>query len=179
MLLAVMILLDIQIFAQNHEATESIKTDINHNNIVDDIHASNNKILIDIDHKKFTLSYELLGFEHLSELSFKKGVLVISGYNDGTGAYTWTYKFRANKAGKMELIGYDDFNKWVSGNITTSFNAITGIFKVMNQEYNHDSNVMETTKHTGKLQWPKMFLTSLTQKDITKLQNINAPYMPK
>ena len=138
-LLSALIFLDIQMNAQNQDAIEAIKTDINQNKIVDDIRAVNNKILIDLDHKKYTLSYELLGFEHLSELSFKKGILLISGYNDGTGAYTWTYKFRANKAGKMELIGYDDFNKWVSGNLTTSYNAITGSFLVIQEEYNHDS----------------------------------------
>ncbi len=77
---------------------------------------------------------------------------------------------------KIELIGYDDFNKWVSGNITTSINTITNKWEVVLEEYNHTSETMETTKHTGKISIRKIGLTDLNEQDINKLTAIGMKY---
>jgi hypothetical protein len=109
-----------------------LKVDINNNGQIDVIKPITNSLQLNIDNKNYSISYDLLGFEFLSELSFANNILIISGYNSGTGAYNWTYKFRNNKLTKrIELIGYDDFNKWVSGNITTSINTITNKYEVL------------------------------------------------
>lgn len=110
---------------QNNLRIRTLKADLNANGKIDLIKPSATALELNIDNKNFTISYELLGFEILSKLSFDKNILTITGYNSGTGAYSWTYKFRANKlTKKIELIGYEDFNKWVNGNITTSINTI-------------------------------------------------------
>jgi hypothetical protein len=113
----------------------------------------------------------------LSELSFTNNILTISGYNSGSGAYSWTYKFRHNKlTKKIELIGYDDFNKWVSGNISTNINTITNKWEVILEEYNHTKEIMETTKHTGKISIRKIGLTDIKELDINKLIEIGKKY---
>jgi hypothetical protein len=141
------------------------------------IKPSTNELKLSIDNKNYTISYELLGFEFLSELSFTNNILTISGYNSGSGAYSWTYKFRHNKlTKKIELIGYDDFNKWVSGNISTNINTITNKWEVILEEYNHTKEIMETTKHTGKISIRKIGLTDIKELDINKLIEIGKKY---
>ena len=99
---------------QNDLEIKTLKADINSNGQIDVIKPSIYELTLNIDNKSYTISYGLLGFEFLSELSFTNNILTISGFNSGTGAYSWTYKFRNNKlTKKIELIGYDDFNKWV------------------------------------------------------------------
>ena len=156
---------------------KTLKVDINANGQIDVIKPSTNGLELNIDNKRYTISYELLGFEFLSELSFTNNILTISGYNSGTGAYSWTYKFRNNKlTKKIELIGYDDFNKWVSGNITTSINTITNKYEVILEEYNHTKQEMETTKHTGKISIRKIGLTDIKEQDINKLTAVGMKY---
>ena len=154
-----------------------LKTDINANGQIDVIKPKTNELALNIDNRNYTISYELLGFEFLSELSFTNNILTISGYNSGSGAYSWTYKFRNNKlTKKIELIGYDDFNKWVSGNIITSINTITNKWEVVLEEYNHTKEIMETTKHTGKISIRKIGLTDIKVQDINKLTAIGMKY---
>ena len=156
---------------------KTLKADINANGQIDVIIPRTNELALNIDNRNYTISYELLGFEFLYELSFTNNILTISGYNSGTGAYSWTYKFRNNKlTKKIELIGYDDFNKWVSGNITTSINTITNKWEVILEEYNHTKEIMDTTKHTGKISIRKIGLTDIKEKDITKLTAIGMKY---
>lgn len=156
---------------------KTLKADINANGQIDVIKPRPNELALNIDNRNYSIAYELLGFEFLSELSFTNNVLTIAGYNSGTGAYSWTYKFRNNKlTKKIELIGYDDFNKWVSGNITTSINTITNKWEVVLEEYNHTSETMETTKHTGKISLRKIGLTDLNEQDINKLTAIGMKY---
>ncbi|MPV86432.1 hypothetical protein [Ostreibacterium oceani] len=155
----------------------TLKADINSNGQIDIITPSANELHLNIDNKNHTISYDLLGFEFLSELSFANNILTISGYNGGTGLYSWTYKFRNNQSTKkIELIGYDDFNKWVSGSISTSINTITNRWEVILKEYNHAKETMETTKHTGKISIRKVGLTDITEKDINKLTGIGMTY---
>jgi hypothetical protein len=178
------ILISIFIFAiffskaqQTENAVKSLKADINANGQIDVITPNDSELTLKIDNKNYTISYELLGFEFLSELSFINNILTISGYNSGSGAYSWTYKFRNNKiSNKIELIGYDDFNKWISGNITSSINTITNKWEVILNEYNHTKEIMETTKHTGKISIRKVVLTSITKQDINKLAKIGMKY---
>lgn len=156
---------------------KTLKADINANGQIDVIKPSKEALKLNIDNKNYTIPYELLGFEFLSELSFTNNILTISGYNSGTGAYSWTYKFRNNKlTNKIELIGYDDFNKWVSGNITTSINTLTNKWRVVLEEYNHTKEIMETTKHTGKISIRKIGLTDIKEQDIKKLTEIGMKY---
>lgn len=156
---------------------KTLKADINANGQIDIIKPSGYELKLKIDNKSYTISYELLGFEFLSELSFKNNILTISGYNSGSGAYSWTYKFRNNKlTKKIELIGYDDFNKWVSGNVTTSINTITNKWEVILEEYNHTKGIMETTKHVGKISIRKIGLTDIKVQDINKLTGIGMKY---
>jgi len=156
---------------------KTLKADINANGQIDVIKPSTNELKLSIDNKNYTISYELLGFEFLSELSFTNNILTISGYNSGSGAYSWTYKFRHNKlTKKIELIGYDDFNKWVSGNISTNINTITNKWEVILEEYNHTKEIMETTKHTGKISIRKIGLTDIKELDINKLIEIGKKY---
>lgn len=156
---------------------KTIKADINTNGQIDIIKPYINELKLNIDNKNYTIKYELLGFEFLSELSFTNNILTISGYNSGTGAYSWTYKFRYNKlTKKIELIGYDDFNKWVSGNISTSINTITNKWEVIIEEYNHTKEIMETTKHKGKISIRKIGLTDIKKQDINELTGIGMKY---
>ena len=156
---------------------KAIKADINANGQIDVIKPNTYGLELNIDNKNYTISYELLGFEFLSELSFTNNILTISGYNSGTGAYSWTYKFRNNKfSKKIELIGYDDFNKWISGNITTSINTITNKYEVILEEYNDTKQEMETTKYVGKISIRKIGLTDIKEQDINKLTGIGMKY---
>jgi hypothetical protein len=163
--------------AQTDINIKPLKVDLNANGQIDVIKPSLDELILNIDNKSYTISYGLLGFEFLSELSFTNNILTISGYNSGTGAYSWAYKFRNNKlTKKIELIGYDDFNKWVSGNITTSINTITNKWEVILEEYNHTKEIMETTKHTGKISIRKIGLTDMKEQDIEKLTGIGMKY---
>ncbi|MBK9480871.1 MAG: hypothetical protein IPO02_02560 [Bacteroidetes bacterium] len=156
---------------------KTLKADLNANGQIDVISPNTYGLELNIDNKNYTISYELLGFEFLSELSFTNNILTISDYNSGTGAYSWTYKFRNNKlTKKIELIGYDDFNKWVSGNITTSINTITNKYEVILEEYNDTKQEMETTKYTGKISIRKIGLTDIKEQDINKLTGIGMKY---
>jgi hypothetical protein len=156
-----------------------LKVDINANGQVDIIQPRTKDLAMKIDNKNYTLAYERLGFEFLSALSFKNNVLTITGGNSGTGGYSWTYKFRNNKlTKKIELIGYDDFGKWVSGNITTSVNMLTSKWEVMVTELNHAKNVMDTTKHTGNISIKKIELTDIKDQDINKLWAVSQKYWP-
>ena len=113
-------------------------------------------------------------------LSFKNNILTIAGGNEGTGGWAWTYKFRNNKStNKLELIGYDDFNKWVSGNLTTSFNLITGQYEVIVAEYDEKKQDMVSTTHKGKKIVKKIILTQLRKQDLEKLGEIGIQYEPK
>jgi hypothetical protein len=114
--------------AQNNFGLKVIKKDINNNGIQDIIKPFNNYLEISIDNKKYKIDFENdFGFQNLTEIEFINNVLVVTGGNDGTGAWSFTYKFRNNKLkNKIELIGYDDFSKWVSGNRTTSINLVNG-----------------------------------------------------
>jgi hypothetical protein len=112
--------------SQAQYAPKTLKVDINNNAIVDLFKPINNSLEMTIDNKKYA----------------------IGGYMEGTGGYTYTYKFRNNKTtNKIELIGYDTFYKWPSGNINKSFNAITGQYEVIVEQYNENTEEMETTKH--------------------------------
>lgn len=163
--------------AQPDLNVNTLKVDINNNGKIDVLKPSTNCLKLIIDNKNYSISYELLGFEKLSDLSYKNNVLTISGFNDGTGGYEWTYKFRNNKLTKMiELIGYDDFNKWVSGNITTSINTITNKYIVLLEEFNVDKQDMETTKYTGNISIRKIGLTDIKQEDVNKLKGIGMKY---
>lgn len=162
---------------QNDLDIKTLKVDINVNGQIDIIKPTTNELKLNIDKNIYTISYELLGFEFLSELSFTNNIITISGYNSGTGAYSWTYKFRNNKlTRKIELIGYEDFNKWVSGNITTSINTITNKWEVILEEYNHTKEIMETTKHTGNISIRKIGLTDIKEQDIKILTGIGMKY---
>ena len=125
---------------QAQDALKTLKVDINNNAIVDIFKPTTNSLEMTIDNIKYAISFEKLGFERLSDLSFTNNVLTIGGYMDGTGGYTYTYKFRNNKTTKkIELIGYDTFYKWPSGNINKSFNAITGQYEVIVEQYNENT----------------------------------------
>ncbi|MBE0391151.1 hypothetical protein [Flavobacterium sp. PL002] len=166
--------------SEAQKADLSIKTlnvDLNANGLIDVIIPRTNELELKIDNKNYTIPYDLLGFEFLSQLSFRNNILIISGYNSGSGAYSWTYKFRNNKlTKKIELIGYDDFNKWISGNITTSVNTITNKWIVDLEEYNHANGIMESKKHTGKILIRKIDLTDIKKQDINKLTEIGMKY---
>jgi hypothetical protein len=167
----------LSLFAQDNTVIDPIKADINGNGQIDIITAGTESLKLSIDKKQYSIPYELLGFDLLSELSFQNNILKIRGYNSGSGAYSWTYKFRYNKqTKKIELIGYDDFNKWVSGSVSTSINTITNQWEVKLDQYNHDTDKMETTKHTGKITLRKIALTDIKQEDISKLNAIGMKY---
>ncbi|MEN9998872.1 MAG: hypothetical protein RI922_1862 [Bacteroidota bacterium] len=154
-----------------------LTADINSNGQTDVIKPGTNELALNIDNKNYTISYELLGFEFLSELSFTNNTLTISGFNSGTGAYSWTYKFRTNKSTKkIELIGYDDFNKWVSGNIASSINTLTNKWEVILEEYNPKKEVMETKKYSGEISIRKIGLTDIKEQDIKELTAIGMKY---
>jgi hypothetical protein len=72
---------------QNDLDIKTLQADINANGQIDVIKPNTNELKLNIDNKSYTISYELLGFEFLSELSFTNNILTISGYNSGTGTY--------------------------------------------------------------------------------------------
>ena len=162
---------------QTDSPIKTLKVDLNANGKIDIIKPTDTDLILTIDNKNDTISYELLGFEFLSELSFANHILTISGYNSGNGAYSWTYKFRNNKlTNKIELIGYDDFNKWVSGSMALSINTLTNKWEVVIEEYSHTKEKMITTKHTGKISIRKIGLTDIAEQDIAKLTEIGMRY---
>jgi hypothetical protein len=162
---------------QNSLDIQPLKADLNANGQLDIISPMSDCLNLKIDNKSYSMSYELLGFELLSELSFKNNILIISGFNSGSGYYNWTYKFRYNKeSNNIELIGYDDFNKWISGNISTSINTITNKFIVTLTEYNIETDKMETKEFSGKTAIRKIGLTDFKQEDFDKLSEIGMSY---
>ncbi len=162
---------------ENELDIKPLEADINLNGQTDVIKPGTNELALNIDNRDYSISYQLLGFEFLSELSFANDILTISGFNSGTGAYSWTYKFRSNKSTKkIELIGYEDFNKWVSGNIASSINTLTNKWEVILKEYNPKKEVMETKKYTGKISIRKIGLTDIKEQDINKLTGIGKKY---
>jgi hypothetical protein len=166
------------ILAQDEQKT--LKVNINNNAIIDIFRPTNNSLEMNIDNMKYSIPYEELGFERLSDLKFINNVLTIGGYMEGTGGYTYTYKFRNNKSSnKIELIGYDYFYKWATGNISKSFNAINGKYEVTVEKYIESKDEMETTKHEGKFELKKIILTSFKNSDLIKLDNIGKQYEPK
>ena len=44
------------------------------------------------------------------------------------------------------------------------------------EEYNHTKEIMETTKHTGKISIRKIGLTDMKEQDIEKLTGIGMKY---
>jgi hypothetical protein len=165
---------------QAQDALKTLKVDINNNAIVDIFKPTTNSLEMSIDNIKYSISFEALGFERLSDLSITNNVLKIGGYMDGTGGYTYTYKFRNNKnSNKIELIGYDSFYKWPSGNLNKSFNAITGNYEVIVQQYIEQKEEMETTKHVGKFELKKILLTNLKNSELEKLNTIGKQYEPE
>lgn len=121
-----------------------LRADINHNAITDVLRTTDSSLQMRIDGKSIQLGFDRLGFEEISQLSFKKNILTIRGGNDGTGAFTWTYKFRHNtKTNEIELIGFDSFSKWISGSITKSINLLTWQYEILLENYNHQTDQME------------------------------------
>lgn len=165
---------------QAQDSPKTLKVDINNNAIVDIFKPTSNSLEMNIDNIKYSISFEALGFERISDLSITNNVLTIGGYMDGTGGYTYTYKFRNNKnSNKIELIGYDSFYKWPSGNLNKSFNAITGNYEVIVEQYNEQKEEMETTKHVGKFEMQKILLTYLKNSELEKLNTIGKQYEPE
>jgi hypothetical protein len=165
---------------QAQDEPKTLKVNINNNAIIDIFKPTNNSLEMNIDNMKYSIPYEELGFEHLSDLKFINNVLTIGGYIEGTGGYTYTYKFRNNKSSnKIELIGYDYFYKWPSGSINKSFNAINGKYEVTVNQYIESKEEMETTKHEGKFELKKIILTSFKNSDLIKLDNIGKQYEPE
>jgi len=159
---------------------EPIRADVTGNAIVDLITHTDSSIIMILDNKKYNILFENLGFEHLSALSFKNNVLAIAGGNDGTGAYSWSYKFRRNvKTQKLELIGFDSFSKWVSGNITKSINLLTGQYEILLESYNHKKDAMDISKYTGKSAFKKVVLTEITAGSFDKLNEVGKQYTPQ
>jgi hypothetical protein len=165
---------------QAQDVRKTLKVDINNNSIVDIFKPTNNSLEMTIDNIKYSISFEELGFEWLSDLRFTNNVLTIGGYMEGTGGYTYKYKFRNNKnSNKIELIGYDSFYKWSTGFINKSFNAITGKYEVIVEQYIEKREKMETTKHEGKFELKKIILTSIKNSEMTKLTTIGKQYDPE
>ena len=166
--------------SQAQYAPKTLKVDINNNAIVDLFKPTTNSLEMTIDNIKYAISFEKLGFERLSDLSFTNNVLTIGGYMEGTGGYTYTYKFRNNKTTKkIELIGYDTFYKWPTGNINKSFNAITGQYEVIVEQYNENTEEMETTKHEGKFELKKIVLTTIKNSELDELNTIGKQFEPE
>jgi hypothetical protein len=164
---------------QNENRLKSIKTDINNNGVIDLIRPLNSDLELIIDGKKFKINYENdFGFENIGEVKYINNVITIISESQGTGLWTYTYKFRYNKAiNKIELIGYDDFNKWVSGNMTTSINLITGKYEVAVEEWNEQKQNHDKKLFTGKKTFKKIYLTELRQTELNKLSEIGLQYV--
>jgi hypothetical protein len=157
-----------------------LEIDINSNGMMNFVNAEGDGIEVNIDNKRMAISNERLGFQYLSDLKFINKTLLISGGNEGTGGFTWTYRFRYNKTLKqVELIGYDSFSKWVSGSITKSLNLLTGKYKVTVQEYNHAKKKMEATDYQGKFTKKRILLTQLKEGWAEELDNVGSEYAPQ
>ena len=157
-----------------------LKVDITGNSEIDILTPNDSSILMKIDKIKYEILLGNLGFESLSELSFKNNIITISGRNGGTGSFSWTYKFRHNsKSQKIELIGFDSFSKWVSGSITKSINLLTGKYEITLEEYNHEKDKMETSKYTGSSKFDKIVLTEVKEGTFDKLNEVGNQYAPQ
>jgi len=159
---------------------KSIKADITGNNEVDILAPNDSSIIMKIDNKKYEILIWNFGFESLSELTFKNKIITISGGNNGTGAFSWIYKFRHNsKTQKIELIGFDSFSKWVSGNITKSVNLVTEKYEIILEAYNYEKDKMEVSKFTGKAKFDKVALTEIKESSFDKLNELGQQYTPQ
>ncbi len=156
--------------------TKPIIVDINNNKIIDNISADAQQISILLDKVSYYISFEQLGFEYLTALNFKNKVLSITGRNDGTGGHTWVYKFRANAKHEMELIGYERYYKWVSGNVSKSYNVVTGKYFVTINKYDPFKEEMASTQYFGKSTVKGIYLLDITEKDLIALDNIGSYY---
>jgi hypothetical protein len=157
-----------------------LEIDINSNGMMDFVNAEGDGIEVNIDNKRTAISNERLGFQYLSDLKFINKTLLITGGNEGTGGFTWTYRFRYNKTLKqVELIGFDSFSKWVSGSITKSLNLLTGKYKVTVQEYNHTAKKMEATDYQGKFTKKRIILTQLKEGWAEELDKVGSEYAPQ
>lgn len=160
--------LTFRIYAQ--EEPKTLKVDINNNKIIDVFRPTEKSLEIKIDNKQFSILYEELGFEHLSDLRFENNVLTFGGYMEGTGMYSPTYKFRNNKiTNKIELIGYEYFYKWPTGNFNRSYNALTQKYEITIAEYIEKKEDFDETVHSGKFYTKKIILTELKNSDLYKL----------
>jgi hypothetical protein len=165
--------------AQNENTIKMIKADINNNGVNDIIRPLNKDLEVIIDGVKYKINYENdLGFEKIGKLEFKNNVISITSESNGTGLWTYTYKFRNNKVkNKIELIGYEDFNKWSSGYMTTSINLITGKYEVNVEEWNEQKQKHDEKIYTGKKILKKIYLTELHQADLNSLTEIGLQYV--
>lgn len=164
--------------AQNENTVKMIKADINNNGVNDIIRPLNKDLEVIIDGVKYKINYENdLGFEKIGELEFKNNVISITSESNGTGLWTYTYKFRNNKVkNKIELIGYEDFNKWVSGCKNTSINLINGKYEVTVQEWNEQKQNHDKKIYTGIKKFKKIYLTELHQPDLNSLTEVGLQY---
>ncbi len=163
--------------AQNKYGLKTLKIDINNNGIQDVIKPFDEYMELKIDNKKYKINYENdLGFE-ITEIEFSNNVIIISGGTNGTGAWSFTYKFRYNKLkNKIELIGYEDFSKWVSGNRTTSINLINNKYEVTVMEWNERKQDHDISVFKGKKNFKKIYLTELRNADFEIFSAVGQQY---
>jgi hypothetical protein len=159
--------------AQPDTEIEPLLIDINNNGVKDLIEHFKGDLIMTIDGIKHVVSLEAyFPFEFLDELVFDKNVLILSGYNNGTGGFSWKYKFRYNKVtDHIELIGYDDFNKWVSGYMKTSFNVITGDWIIERIQFDDEGEDFTITTQKGNKKTDKIILTALKSEDLFSLSD--------
>ena len=157
-----------------------ITADINANTKVDVLIPTDSSIIINIDSAISEIPMESFGFESLRKLNFNNNIITISGGNSGTGAFTWTYKFRYNPGKeKIELIGFDSFSKWVSGSITKSVNLLTDEYEIKLNEFNHEKNKMEMSRYNGKSKFSMIFLTEIRESSFDTLNELGQQYAPR
>ena len=165
-------------FSQNQIAP--INVDINLDNRLDNITPTDSSLILKINNKKGEVLFGNFGFETLSGLKFTNNILLISGRNEGSGAFSWNYKFRYNmKNRKIELIGFDSFSKWVSGSITKSINLLTKQYEIILEEYNHEKNKMDISKYDGKSNFEKVILTEIVEGSFENLNEFGQQYIPQ
>ena len=165
-------------YAQNDNNIETIRVDLNNNGIIDVIKPLNSYLEVKIDNRTYNISYENdFGFENIGELEYKNKVITISSQSQGTGLWTYTYKFRFNKSkNKIELIGYEDFNKWASGSMTTSINLATGKYEVKVEEWNEQKQDHDLKSYEGKNFFKKIYLEEIRQTDLSKLNEFGLQF---
>ena len=71
---------------QNDLDIKTLKADINSNGQIDVIKPSIDELILNIDNKSYTISYGLLGFEFLSELSFTNNIF----YGRSSGLFSFS-----------------------------------------------------------------------------------------